>query len=259
MLEIERSPVVASRSVPQGKTETPSAPRAEKVPPSTSENVEKKQDSWQPQAKEAEKPPSLQEMLREAQGKAEERREAFRVKGNTRYGDAPIEAYARLARAQTQADVNAASGFAKRRIVQLKAALRTDEGSTNRIRAAMRQLQKVVDRSGRKKRELSQESIAQQRAKRRAEENRRQEELRLRAEQIRRKTMRILREGGYVSEAAISDRLATQADMSAASISGARPLGTTSNETGAAAAAAQYTAMANPAPAPEQPSFSAEG
>ena len=45
---------------------------------------------------------------------------------NTNYGDAALEAYSRLGRAKNRSQVNAASGYARRRMAQLRAALRTD-------------------------------------------------------------------------------------------------------------------------------------
>ena len=58
----------------------------------------------------------LYEMMKDAREQAEATREKFQglKKGSTRYGDAPIEAYARLARARRPADVNAAAGYARR-------------------------------------------------------------------------------------------------------------------------------------------------
>ena len=48
---------------------------------------------------------NLVEMIRDAQEKAEAQREAMKMpKSSTRYGDAPLEAYARLARARNRID-----------------------------------------------------------------------------------------------------------------------------------------------------------
>ena len=48
---------------------------------------------------------TLVEMIQEAQEKAEAQREALKLpKNSTRYGDAPLEAYARLARARSTAN-----------------------------------------------------------------------------------------------------------------------------------------------------------
>ena len=90
---------------------------------------------------------SLAEMIEAAQKKAAEQREALKLpKNNTHYGDAPLEAYARLARAKNKAQVNAASGFARRKLFQLKAALHSDSENTPTIRGAINQLQKSINR-----------------------------------------------------------------------------------------------------------------
>ena len=149
----------------------------------------------------------LLEMIRDAQEKAEAQREAMKLpKSSTRYGDAPLEAYARLARARSRMEVNAASGYARRRLAQFKTALRTDSDNAAKIKAAINQLQKAVNRGERKKRELDREHLTEVRRKRAAKEK----ERRLRQELVRRRTQRMIRESGYMREAEISDRLATQ-------------------------------------------------
>lgn len=156
-------------------------------------------------ARQEEEQESLTEMIRTAQEKAKAQREALKLpKNSARYGDAPLEAYARLARARNQAQVNAASGYARRKIIQLKSALRTDGDNSTRIKAAIRQLQKAVSRGEKKKKELNRERLAELR-KARSEEQRQREELELR----RRRTQRMIREAGYLREAEVSDRLAT--------------------------------------------------
>ena len=148
---------------------------------------------------------SLAEMIKEAQEKAEAQRDALKVPKNTRYGDAPLEAYARLARAKTRAQVNSASGFARRKIAQLKAAMRTDGDNTIRIKGSIRQLEKAISRGEKKKRDLDRERLAELR-KARSEEQKKREELELR----RRRTQRMIRESGYLREAEVSDRLSAQ-------------------------------------------------
>lgn len=149
---------------------------------------------------------SLQEMIKDAQEKAEAHRNAMKMpKSNTRYGDAPLEAYARLARARSAAEVNAASGFARRRIAQFKSSLRLDSDNSAKIKAAINQLQKAVTRGEKKKRDLDREKrLERQKTRSKEAEQRLKQELR------RRKTQRIIRESGYLREAEISDRLATQ-------------------------------------------------
>ncbi len=203
---------------------------------------------------------TLVEMIRDAQEKAEAQREAMKLpKSSTRYGDAPLEAYARLARAKSRMEVNAASGYARRRLAQFKTALRTDSDNAAKIKAAINQLQKAVNRGERKKRELDREHLTEIRRKRAAKEDLKEKEQRLRQELIRRKSQRMLRESGYLREAEVSDRLATQLtatqmelrqqaqDLAAAASS--------SLET----AVQQYTAAAETAPAaPVEAGFSGQ-
>ena len=154
---------------------------------------------------------TLVEMIRDAQEKAEAQREAMKLpKSSTRYGDAPLEAYARLARAKSRTEVNAASGYARRRLAQFKTALHTDSDNAAKIKAAINQLQKAVNRGERKKRELDRERLTELRRKKAAREELKEKEQRLRQELIRRKSQRMMRESGYLREAEISDRLATQ-------------------------------------------------
>lgn len=203
---------------------------------------------------------TLVEMIRDAQEKAEAQREAMKMpKSSARYGDAPLEAYARLARAKSRTEVNAASGYARRRLAQFKTALHTDSDNAAKIRAAISQLQKAVNRGERKKRELDREHLTELRRKKAAKEERKEKEQRLRQELIRRKSQRIMRESGYMREAEISDRLATQLtatqmelrqqaqDMAAAASSSLE------------AAVQQYAAAAETAPAaPVEAGFSGQ-
>ncbi len=148
---------------------------------------------------------SLAEMIKDAQEKAEANRNNLKVKNNTRYGDAPLEAYARLARAKNVSEVNAAAGYARRRMAQLKGALHVDSDNAAKIKAAISQLQKVVNRGAKKKRDLTRE---QQEAKRKAQSE--EEEQRKQLELRRRQAQRTIREAGYLREAHISDQLATR-------------------------------------------------
>lgn len=153
---------------------------------------------------------SLAEMIREAHEKAEEQRERLKLPKNTRYGDAPLEAYARLNRARTQADVSSAAGYARRRISQLKAAKQQDSENADRIQAAINQLQKAVSRAGKKKRDLEREKLMDIRRVKLERESQLREAQRVKQELRHRKTMRVIREGGYLREAEIDDRLQTQ-------------------------------------------------
>ena len=123
---------------------------------------------------------TLTEMIREAKEKADAQREKFKLaKAAPRYGDAPLEAYARLARARSRMEVNAASGYARRRLAQFKTALRTDSDNAAKIKAAINQLQKAVNRGERKKRELDREHLTEVRRKRAAKEDLKEKERRL--------------------------------------------------------------------------------
>ncbi|MBD5161957.1 MAG: hypothetical protein HDT14_08115 [Oscillibacter sp.] len=154
---------------------------------------------------------TLVEMIQGAQEKAEAQREAMNLpKNSTRYGDAPLEAYARLVRAKSRSEVDQVSGYARRRLEQFKSALRTDSENSAKIRAAISQLKKVVNRGEKKKRELDRERLTEVRQKQAAKENRRETERLLRQELLRRRGQRAIRESGYMQEAEISDRMATQ-------------------------------------------------
>lgn len=203
---------------------------------------------------------TLVEMIRDAQEKAEAQREAMKLpKSSTRYGDAPLEAYARLARAKSRMEVNAASGYARRRLAQFKTALRTDSDNAAKIKAAINQLQKAVNRGERKKRELDRERLTEIRRKRAAKEELKEKEQRLRQELLRRKSQRMIRESGYMREAEISDRLATQLTATQMELrQQARDLAA-STSSSLEAAVQQYTAAAETAPAaPVEAGFSGQ-
>ena len=81
--------------------------------------------------------PDLAEMMKEAQEKAAEvakQRDDLlkKTKSSRRYGDAAIIAYSKLARARSLGDVDAASGYARRQIAQLRAAKGSDIGRGGR-------------------------------------------------------------------------------------------------------------------------------
>ena len=153
---------------------------------------------------------SLPEMMQEAREKAEEQRKRLQVKTPVRYGDAPMEAYARLSRARNAAEVNAAAGYARRRMIQFNSAKGRDKENAEQIQAAINQLQKAVTRAGRKKRDLEREKLADVRRTKLERENQTRQAQRLRQELSRKKTMRKIREGGYLREAEIDSRQQTQ-------------------------------------------------
>ena len=169
--------------------------------------------SWQSQsaAQAAEKKdsgPDLYEMMRDAKEKADATREKFNaIKPKPRYGDAPMEAYARLARARRPAEVNAAAGYARRQIARLRAAKQTDPDNAKRIQAAINQLQKAVQRAGKKNRDLERERVAQARQKKLQQEKRSREARRQKQELLRKQAMRRIRESGYLREAEVDNRM----------------------------------------------------
>ena len=202
----------------------------------------------------------LLEMIRDAQEKAEAQREAMKLpKSSTRYGDALLEAYARLARARSRMEVNAASGYARRRLAQFKTALRTDSDNAAKIKAAINQLQKAVNRGERKKRELDREHLTEVRRKRAAKEDLKEKERRLRQELLRRKNQRIIRESGYMREAEISDRLASQLTATQMELRQQAQDLAAATSASLEAAVQQYAAAAEPVPsAPAEAGFSGQ-
>lgn len=185
---------------------------------------------------------SLAEMIKDAQEKAEASRNNLKVKNNTRYGDAPLEAYARLARAKSVSEVNAAAGYARRRMAQLKGALHVDSDNAAKIKAAISQLQKAVNRGERKKKELNQERLTELRRAKAAKEEKKEKEKLLRQEIRRRKSQRMVRESGYLREAEISDRLAAHLTATQMELRQQAQSLTASTTASVEAAAQQYAA-----------------
>ena len=197
--------------------------------------------------------PDLVEMMKEAREKAAERAEKLKLpKNSRRYGDSAIMAYSKLARARSLGDVDAASGYARRQMAQLRAAKRSDPDNADRIQAAINQLQKAVNRAGRKKRELSQEKLAAKRQARLEKEKRTREAKRLRHQLRSKQTMRMIRESGYLREADIDNRLQDQLAASKQEMRAQMEQLTSQTQTAVDAAVQQYAAAsAEPAPAPE--------
>lgn len=222
--------------------------------------------SWQersaPEASREQEDASLTiyEMMKEAREKADATREKFNsIKPKPRYGDAPMEAYARLARAKRPAEVNTAAGYARRQIARLKAAKQTDPDNAKRIQAAINQLQKAVNRGERKKRELDREHLTEVRRKRAAKEDLKEKERRLRQELLRRKSQRIIRESGYMREAEISDRLASQLTATQMELRQQAQDLAAATSASLEAAVQQYAAAAEPVPsAPAEAGFSGQ-
>lgn len=195
----------------------------------------------------------LVEMMKEAREKAAKREEMFKLpKNSQRYGDVTIMAYSKLARARSLGEVDAASGYARRQIAQLRAAKRSDSDNAQRIQAAINQLQKAVNRAGRKKRELSQEKLSAKRQARLEKEKRTREAKRLRHQLRNRQAMRMIRESSYLREAEVDNRLQDQ--LQASRMEMRQQMEELSDRTQSAVEAAvqQYAAAsAQPAPAPE--------
>ena len=159
--------------------------------------------------KQEESAASITEMVKDAKEKADSQREKFRLaKVTPRYGDAPLEAYARLSRAKTVSQAGAAGGYARRRLVQLEAAQRSDPDHADQIKAAIAQLKKAVSRANQKKRAITKEQLARARQKRAAQENRRREEQRIKQELRRAQSMRAIKEAGYTQETVIANQQA---------------------------------------------------
>lgn len=123
-----------------------------------------------------------------------------------------------------------------------------DSENAAKIKAAISQLQKAVNRGEKKKRELNREKL-EERRKARSEEA----EQRMKQELRRRRAQRMIRESGYLREAEISGRLA--AHLTATQVELRQQAQAISSVTAAAmdAAAQQYTttaAEADAAPAP---------
>ncbi len=198
---------------------------------------------------------TLIEMMKEAKEQAAEREKMFKLpKNSRRYGDATIMAYSKLARARSLGEVDAASGYARRQIAQLRAAKRSDADNADRIQAAINQLQKAVNRAGRKKREISQEKLAAKRQARLEKEKRTREAKRLRQQLKTRQTQRMIRESGYLREADVDNRLQDQLAASRLEMRQQMQELTEQTQVSVEAAVQQYTAAASSAesvPAPE--------
>lgn len=189
-------------------------------------------------------------MIRQAREKAQEHKERLKVPKNpARYGDAPMQAYARLRRARNRAEVGAATGYARRQIAQLKTALRQDPENAEQIRAAIGQLQKAVARGSKKNRELDREKLLEARRSRAQKEKKLRRAQYLKQELQGRRVMRVIRESGYLRETEVENRMqsqlaATRMELRAQAQSLNNALGPQVE-----AAVQQYAAQSAPAPA----------
>ena len=196
---------------------------------------------------------TLTEMMKEAREQAEQREKMFQIpKNSRRYGDAAMTAYAKLARARSLGEVDAASGYARRQIARLRAAKGSDSENADRIQAAINQLQKAVNRAGRKKREISQEKLTAKRQAKLEREKRTREAKRLRHQLRSKQAMRMIRESGYLREADVDNRLQDQLAASKAELNRQMEQLAGQTQTAVDTAVQQYAAAsAEPAPAPE--------
>ena len=196
---------------------------------------------------------TLTEMMKEAREQAEQREKMFQIpKNSRRYGDAAMTAYAKLARARSLGEVDAASGYARRQIARLRAAKGSDSENADRIQAAINQLQKAVNRAGRKKREISQEKLTAKRQAKLEREKRTREAKRLRHQLRSKQAMRMIRESGYLREADVDNRLQDQLAASKAELNRQMEQQAGQTQTAVDTAVQQYAAAsAEPAPAPE--------
>ena len=197
--------------------------------------------------------PRLSEMMKDAREQAEQREKMFQIpKDSRRYGDAPVMAYAKLARARSVGEVDAASGYARRQMAQLRAAKRSDPKNADRIQAAINQLQKAVNRAGRKKREISQEKLTAKRQAKLEKEKRAREAKRLRHQLRSRQAARMSRESGYLREAEIDNRMQDHIAATKQEMRTQMQELTGQTQTTVDAAIQQYAAAsAGPAPEPE--------
>ena len=170
--------------------------------------------------------PDVAEMMKEAREKAAEREKMFkRPKSSRRYGDTTMIAYTKLARAKSLGDVDAASGYARRQIAQLRAAKHSDSDNADRIQAAINQLQK---------------------------EKRAREAKRLRHQLRSRQAARMIRESGYLREAEIDNRMQDHIAATKQEMRTQMQELTGQTQTTVDAAIQQYAAAsAGPAPEPE--------
>ena len=148
--------------------------------------------------------------------------------------------------------MDAASGYARRQIARLRAAKRGDSDNADRIQAAINQLQKAVNRAGRKRREISQEKLTARRQARLEREKRTQEAKRLGHQLRGRQTMRAMRESGYMREAQVDNRLQDQLSASRLEMRAQMQEVADRTQTSVDAAVREYAAAsAEPAPSPE--------
>lgn len=202
---------------------------------------------------------TIAEAMQEAREKAQANKQRLKIPSSRRYGDVPIDAYARIARARSQGDVSAAAGFARRQLSQMQSALRQDSDNASKIKSAIAQLKKAILRAGKKKKDLQNEQVLEQRRKRAVQEEQERKAARARLELQRRKAARFVREGAYIQEAAIENRMQAYRDLTAAELRmQAQSIPTQSAAAGIEMYSASAATAAPVASVPEGAAFSAE-
>ena len=126
----------------------------------------------------------------------------------------------------------------------------SDSDNSERIKAAIRQLQKAVGRARKKGRDLDREKLLQTRQKRAQKEQERRKATRLNQELNRKKTMRVIRESGYLREAEIDNRLQAQLAQTRLELRAQAEKLAERAAPSVEAAVQQYAAAAAPAAAP---------
>lgn len=231
----------------QSQAASGQSPAAQAEQEFLSEALKKKRDSQ----------PDLTEMMKQAReqaAKAAKQRDDMlkKTKSSRRYGDCAMIAYSKLARAKSVGEVDAASGYARRQMAQLRSAKGSDPDNADRIQAAINQLQKAVNRAGRKKREISQERAAAKCQARLEQEKRTREAKRLRQQLRNSQAQRVIRESGYLREAEVDNRLQDHIAATKLELREQMRALSESTQTSVESAVRQYAAAsAEPAPAPE--------
>lgn len=229
-MDVTSVPAAAPQVQPQ------TAPAARETPTSSPSSREEK---------------TLYEMMRDAQEKIGAHKDRLKAaKPKVQYGDVPMMAYSRLSRARNRAQVNAAAGYARRQIARLKAAKHTDSDNAKQIQAAINQLQKAVNRAGKKSRELNREKVAETRRKKLEQEKRSREAQRQRLELRRKQAARMIRESGYIREAEIDNRMQSHIAATQMELRSQAQALTSSLQPSVEAAAQQYAAAVETAAPP---------
>ena len=147
---------------------------------------------------------TLFDWMREAQEKAKSRKKLFQVAASSSLYQSPMQTYARLSRARTEADVKNVLATAQQTVYQLKvAASLGDDSQKEKARAVLAQMQRAVIRGRRKIQDLGEERTIQQRQKRAERQMEQRRALHLALERRRRQSARHARESAAMNEATL--------------------------------------------------------